>query len=169
LFFRWRWNPHGDPHSSYRYHGSLEALLSKLAACPGMTALAADLLEFYVECFPASSLKHLELKSQLYVVWDSGRDVLPKLKSEFKRYLLKADPSFITSLPQHVASSGERRDWTWREERFDPILDQLFGRDVFGRFDFLALAPARSGAGAGCGDALGHEGLDRRSAAERAR
>lgn len=134
--------------SRFRYDGALGELLTAVMANSAGhprsdAALPSDLLAFYRGCFPDSTVRHVALKSQLHGIWESPALGASRLAVTFKKYLLFVESALVSSLPGHVAGSGEHRLVSRgfpREVTFDGLLDQLFARDLYRAFEFLSIA-----------------------------
>jgi len=133
--------------SRFRYDGALGELLTAVMANPGGhprsdAALPGDLLTFYQQCFPDSAVRHVALKSQLHGIWENPALGASRLAVTFKNYLLSVESALVSSLPGHVAGSGEHRLFSRgfpRKPTFDGLLDQLFARDLYRAFEFLSI------------------------------
>lgn len=139
LFFRKRRQPYSDPSSDFHHASSLGALFSSLEQKGMHPELVMEASAFFKAWLPPLRRQHLELKSQLYSIWDAGMHQHPSLKLHCKQMLRDADPALVQTLPKYAPPSKDApNSWVRHEERFDPVLDQLLARDVFGEFEFLS-------------------------------
>jgi hypothetical protein len=139
LFFRTRRRPSSDLSSNFHHAKALGDLFDSLSKSGAHRDLVLDASAFFTDWLPPSRKQHLELKSQLYSIWDGGMRQRPSLKLAFKQTLRDRSPALVQKLPKYAPPRKDAPNSFVRyEERFDPILDQLLGRDVFAEFEFLS-------------------------------
>jgi hypothetical protein len=107
------------------------------------------LRSLFDEVFPRALRGHTSLKRRLYAIADFSKGrARPGLKTEFQRWLLKEDRSFLEQLPGHVNPPRPTRaglisfDAMTPETNtvLAPIIADLLGRDALAPAKFLALA-----------------------------
>jgi hypothetical protein len=130
------------------YGKALIAIMEELGEVDGLGPHELALLEqlnLFYRTHIRSLVRHNLMKGQIYAVAGLSKGEKPHLKTAFKEYLLRKDPSFIRGLPDHkdgalagrvfaVVGFGETV-----ETRFSGLLDKLIDRYAFSPFHFLQL------------------------------
>lgn len=100
-------------------------------------------LKYFYNTYLERPVRHNTMKGQIYSVAALGKGEKPRLKQEFKEYLLRKDPSFIRGLPGHKDGELVRKSFVMvnfgkvGETQFSGLLDKLIDRYAFSSFQFL--------------------------------
>ncbi len=104
--------------------------------------LAKKIIKFKDKIIPREVRDHHRLKSKLHTIVFLNGTSTPKLKPEFKKYLLKEEPNIIKSMPKFFSNEDEKKGKRLHfhhQTNFDPTLDKLIDQYIFSNFEFISL------------------------------